>query len=105
MLARRSAQTEPQSDVSIRRTLFVAAFVVFWMLAISARLVYLQVTRHENLVERAQKQQQDAVETSPQRGQLLDRQERELARIIERSLFLLLRMNLIARRSRDLNRD
>ncbi|HEV2883775.1 MAG TPA: penicillin-binding transpeptidase domain-containing protein [Pyrinomonadaceae bacterium] len=83
MLARRSAQTEPQSDVSIRRTLFVAAFVVFWMLAISARLVYLQVTRHENLVERAQKQQQDAVETSPQRGPLLDRQERELARSIE----------------------
>ena len=83
MLARRSAQSESQPDLSIRRTLFVAAFVVFWMLGISARLVYLQVSRHEKLVERAQKQQQEAVETSPQRGPLLDRQERELARSID----------------------
>jgi cell division protein FtsI (penicillin-binding protein 3) len=83
MLTRRSAQPEPQPDVSIRRTLFVAAFVVFWMLGISARLVYLQVSRHEKLVERAQQQQQDSVETSPQRGPLLDRQERELARSID----------------------
>ncbi len=83
MLARRPAQTQPQSEVSIRRTFFVAAFVVFWMLGISARLVYLQVSRHESLVERAQKQQQEAVETSPQRGLLLDRQERELARSID----------------------
>lgn len=84
MLARRSVQTEPQSsDVSIRRTLFVAAFVVFWMLGISARLVYLQVSNHDKLVERAQRQQQDAVETSAQRGPLLDRQGRELARSID----------------------
>ena len=83
MLARRSAHTQAQPDLSIRRTLFVAAFVVFWMLGISARLVYLQVSRHETLVERAQQQQQDAVESSPQRGALLDRQERELARSID----------------------
>jgi cell division protein FtsI (penicillin-binding protein 3) len=83
MLARRSAQSEAEPDLSIRRTLFVAAFVVFWMLGISARLVYLQVSRHEKLVERAQSQQQDAIETSPQRGSVLDRQERELARSID----------------------
>ena len=83
MLARRSAQSQPQPDVSIRRTLFVAAFVVFWMLAISARLVYLQVSSHENLIQRAQLQQQNSVESSPQRGPLLDRQERELARSID----------------------
>lgn len=82
MLARLSAQSEAQSDVSIRRTLFVAAFVVFWMLGISARLVYLQVSKHDELVERAHKQQQDAIPTSPQRGPLLDRHERELARSI-----------------------
>ena len=73
MLARRSAQSEAQPDLSIRRTFFVAAFVVFWMLGISARLVYLQVSRHENLVERAQNQQQEATETGSQRGPLLDR--------------------------------
>jgi cell division protein FtsI (penicillin-binding protein 3) len=83
MLARRSAQSEPLPDVSIRRTLFIAAFVVFWMLGISARLVYLQVSRHESLAERAHKQQQDAIETSPQRGPVLDRHERELARTID----------------------
>lgn len=83
MLARRSAQPEPPPDVSIRRTLFIAAFVVFWMLGISARLVYLQVSRHDSLVERAHKQQQEAIETSPERGPLLDRHDRELARTID----------------------
>ena len=83
MSARRSAQSEPPPDVFIRRTLCIAAFVVFWMLGISARLVYLQVSQHDTLVERAHKQQQDAVETSPTRGPLLDRQERELARTID----------------------
>jgi cell division protein FtsI (penicillin-binding protein 3) len=83
MLARRSALSEAQPDLLIRRTLFVAAFVVFWMFGISARLVYLQVSSHEKLVERAQSQQQDAIETGAQRGPLLDRQERELARSID----------------------
>src|SRR6266540_1046972 len=73
-------KTESQPDVLIRRTLFVAAFVAFWMLGISARLVYLQISKHEKLVARAHKQQQEAIETSPTRGLLLDRQERELAR-------------------------
>src|SRR5712691_1478387 len=82
MLARLAAQSKAQPDASIRRTLFVAAFVVLWMLGISARLVYLQVSRHDKLIERAHKQQQEAIETSPQRGLLLDRYERELARTI-----------------------
>src|SRR5918993_3400668 len=83
MLARRPGRAQSQPDVSIRRTLFVAAFVVFWMLGISARLVYLQVSKHEKLVARAQKQQQEAVPTTPQRGPVLDRQGRELARSID----------------------
>jgi cell division protein FtsI (penicillin-binding protein 3) len=82
-MARRSRQTESQPDVSIRRTLFVAAFVAFWMLGISARLVYLQVSRHDKLVARAHQQQQDAIEITPTRGAVLDRQERELARTID----------------------
>src|SRR5256885_1182810 len=83
MLARSFAQSEAQSDVSFRRTLFVAAFVAFWMLGISARLVYLQVSNHEQLVARAHRQQQEAIETSPTRGPVLDRHERELARTID----------------------
>jgi len=83
MLARRPRRAQSQSDVSIRRTLFVAAFVVFWMLGIGARLVYLQVSKHEKLVARAQQQQQEAVPITPQRGPVLDRQGRELARSID----------------------
>src|SRR4029078_10722157 len=82
-MARLSRQTEPQPDVSIRRTLFVAAFVAFWMLGISARLVYLQVSRHEKLSARAHQQQQDAIDISPTRGAVLDREQRELARTID----------------------
>jgi cell division protein FtsI (penicillin-binding protein 3) len=82
-MARLSRQAESQPDVSTRRTLFVAAFVTFWMLGISARLVYLQVSNHDTLVARAHKQQQEAIETSPTRGPLLDREERELARTID----------------------
>ena len=82
-MARLSRQTKSQPDVSIRRTLFVAAFVAFWMLGISARLVHLQVTQHDKLVARARQQQQDAIETSPARGPVLDREERELARTID----------------------
>jgi cell division protein FtsI (penicillin-binding protein 3) len=76
-------KTESQPDVSTRRTLFVAAFVAFWMLGISARLVYLQISKHDKLVARAHKQQQEAIETNPMRGLVLDRQERELARTID----------------------
>lgn len=83
MLARLSADTKIRPDASIRRALFVAAFIVFWVFAISVRLVYLQVTQHEALGERARSQQQQAIETSSQRGLLLDRQERELARSVQ----------------------
>ncbi|HSS20094.1 MAG TPA: penicillin-binding protein [Pyrinomonadaceae bacterium] len=82
-MARLPSQKESQPDVSLRRTLFVAAFVVFWMLGISARLVYLQVYQHQKLATRAQQQQQDAFEISPTRGPVLDRQERELARTVD----------------------
>jgi len=84
-MARNSRQAETQPDLSIRRTLFVAAFVAFWMMGISARLVYLQVSSHDTLAARARQQQQEAIETSPTRGPVLDRRERELARTIDTS--------------------
>lgn len=89
MLARLVAQSKSRPDVSFGRTLFVAAVIGFWMLAVSGRLVYLQVSQHDGLVNRARQQQQNAIETSPQRGNLLDRYERELARSIQTvSLFV-----------------
>ncbi len=89
MLARLAAQSKSRPDLSFGRALLVAALIGFWMLAISARLVFLQVSEHNGLVDRAHQQQQNAIETIPQRGELLDRQERELARSVETvSLFV-----------------
>lgn len=89
MLARLAAQTKSRPDTATSRALLVAALIIFWMLGISARLVYLQVTRHDRLVDRARQQQQDAIPTMAQRGSLVDRQERELARSVDTvSLFV-----------------
>lgn len=83
MLSRLVAQSKSRPDLSRGRALLVAAFIGFWMLAVSARLVYLQFSQHEGLANRARQQQQNAIETSPQRGELLDRQERQLARSVQ----------------------
>jgi cell division protein FtsI (penicillin-binding protein 3) len=89
MLARLVAQTKSRPDVSLSRALFVADFIGFWMLVVCARLVYLQVSQHDGLTNRARQQQQNAIETSPQRGELLDRQGRQLAQSVQTvSLFL-----------------
>ena len=89
MLARLSTESKTRPDASIRRALFVAAFIVFWVAVISVRLVYLQVTQHERLGERARLQQQESIETEAERGVLLDRNERELARSVQtESIFL-----------------
>jgi len=89
MLARLVAQSKSRPDVSFGRAIFVAAIIGFWMFAVSARLVYLQVSQHQGLSNRARQQQQDAIETTPQRGDLLDRQGRELARSVQTvSLFV-----------------
>src|ERR671917_1004410 len=89
MLARLVARSKSRPDVSPGRALFVAAFIAFWMLIVCARLVYLQFSQHEGLANRARQQQQNSIETSPQRGELLDRHERQLARSVQTvSLFL-----------------
>jgi cell division protein FtsI (penicillin-binding protein 3) len=89
MLARATPKSKRRPDVSLRRAVFVTAFIVVWMLAIGVRLVYLQVSMHDKLAERAHKQQQGAIETSPERGLVSDREGRQLARSIETdSIFL-----------------
>jgi cell division protein FtsI (penicillin-binding protein 3) len=57
----------------------VVFFFVFWTVAIGLRLVWLQVLRHDDFVERAKKQQQSTFEVAPRRGVLYDRNLRELA--------------------------
>ena len=89
MLARLVARSKSRPDVSPGRALFVAAFIGFWMFVVCVRLVHLQFSQHEGLANRARQQQQNAIETAPQRGELLDRQGRQLARSVQTvSLFL-----------------
>ncbi|HET9479635.1 MAG TPA: penicillin-binding protein 2, partial [Pyrinomonadaceae bacterium] len=83
------AKSKSRPDVSLSRALFVAAFIGFWMLIVCARLVHLQFSQHNGLANRARLQQQNAIETTPQRGELLDRHGRQLARSVQTvSLFL-----------------
>jgi cell division protein FtsI (penicillin-binding protein 3) len=89
MLARLVAQTKSRPDVSLSRALLVAAFIGFWMLVVCARLVHLQFSQHNELANRARQQQQNAIPTGPQRGELVDRNGNPLARSVQTvSLFL-----------------
>jgi stage V sporulation protein D (sporulation-specific penicillin-binding protein) len=87
MRASSTALSKARPDASRRRALAIISLLVFWMLVITTRLVYLQTFQHETLARRARLQQQDAVETSPMRGVVLDRQGRELARSIDTESF------------------
>ena len=81
MLARLSAESKTRPDASIRRALFVAAFIVCWMLAISVRLIYADFRPTSGRARATAAT--TCLETGPERGQLLDRQDRELARSIQ----------------------
>lgn len=61
------------------RFAYVALFFVLWTGLISGRLLWLQVVRHSDWVDRAARQQQRTFEVAPRRGVLYDRNLRELA--------------------------
>ena len=61
------------------RVIYVLAFFALWVGAIGMRLVWLQVIRHHEFVERAARQQQRTFEVAPRRGVLYDRNLHELA--------------------------
>lgn len=79
--------TEPTSDnwraVIGRRVFFAAAIFVLWAAGIQARLLYLQVNRHEDLQSRAERQSARTIDISAKRGDILDRQGRILAYSVE----------------------
>ncbi len=62
-----------------RRLAFAAALFVLWSGAIEARLVYLQVYRHADLVARAERQQLRTIAAAAKRGDILDRRGHVLA--------------------------
>lgn len=61
----------------------VCLFFALWAIAIAGRLFWLQVVRHSDYMERAQKQQQRTFEVAPRRGILYDRNMRELAMTVQ----------------------
>ncbi|HEX3436518.1 MAG TPA: penicillin-binding protein [Pseudacidobacterium sp.] len=80
--ASQNTQAAEQGVVTpMRRTRMVYALAVFavWAGLIATRLVWLQVIRHHDFVERAAKQQQRTFEVAPRRGVLYDRNLHELA--------------------------
>lgn len=62
-----------------RRVAGAAIIFACWTAAIEARLVYLQVVQHEQMLDRAARQQMRTVPASAQRGEILDRRGRVLA--------------------------
>lgn len=65
------------------RLLLVAVALVVWVAGIEARLYYLQVTRHDDLVQIAEAQQQKEIPILPKRGDITDRHGRLLAYSVE----------------------
>jgi cell division protein FtsI (penicillin-binding protein 3) len=74
-------RTNAARVIPLKRARFwlICLFFFVWLLAIAGRLFWLQVVRHQEFVERAQKQQQRTFEVAPRRGVLYDRNLRELA--------------------------
>ena len=62
-----------------RRLLVTASVMTLWGIAIEARLVQLQVFRHDVLVERALRQRLRTIPTHPKRGEIVDREGQLLA--------------------------
>src|SRR5579859_121477 len=61
------------------RLLIIAGFVALWMGAVFARLGFLQLVEHADYLARAHRQQQRAIEITPKRGAIYDRNMHPLA--------------------------
>lgn len=67
----------------VARFWLICLFFLVWACAITGRLFWLQIMRHQDYVERAQKQQQRTFEVAPRRGILYDRNLHELAMTVQ----------------------
>ena len=68
---------------SNRRIIIIQVLIVGWVMIICVRLVSLQVSQHETLSARAERQQQTSIDIYPKRGVIYDRNGNELARSSE----------------------
>ncbi len=78
-MASTSSSLNRWRDVVRRRLLITACVMALWGIAIEARLVQLQVFRHDMLVELALRQRSRTIDTHPKRGEIVDREGRVLA--------------------------
>jgi cell division protein FtsI (penicillin-binding protein 3) len=66
-----------------RRIVAAAVLLALWVAGIEARLVYLQVFRHADLVTRAERQQMHTIAAPAKRGDILDRRGRVFATSVD----------------------
>jgi cell division protein FtsI (penicillin-binding protein 3) len=80
----RNRNTIPRAiPLRMARFWLVCLFFLAWAIAISSRLFWLQIMRHQEYVDRAEKQQQRTFEVAPRRGVLYDRNLHELAMTVQ----------------------
>jgi hypothetical protein len=76
--ASRGRRTDPSPVPDWRdrlrsRLVVGAVLCALWTGAIEARLLYLQVIQHDEMVRRAQNQRENTIEPSGRRGDIVDR--------------------------------
>lgn len=76
--ANRQKKINPM-QTAFTRFMLIVAFFVFWIGGIGARLVYLQINRHEDYRAKALNQRRDLVKETQLRGTIYDRNGRALA--------------------------
>ena len=80
----RNRNTIPRAiPLRVARFWLVCLFFLAWALAIGSRLFWLQIMRHQEYIDRAQKQQQRTFDVAPRRGVLYDRNLHELAMTVQ----------------------
>jgi cell division protein FtsI/penicillin-binding protein 2 len=84
----RASEPDARFEASWRRPfkarlVVIMAVIVGWAVALEARLVYLQVVKHESFKAEARRQQQDVIVSDPGRGDIRDRNGELLAYSVE----------------------
>ncbi len=81
----RSFRTRASAAVPLLRMRYwlVCLGLLIWATLILSKFFWLQIVRHSEFVEKAQKQQQHTFEVAPRRGVLYDRNLRELAMTVQ----------------------
>jgi cell division protein FtsI (penicillin-binding protein 3) len=80
---RETSPVQRAKPLRLARFWLICLLFFGWAVMIAARLFWLQVVRHGEFVERAQKQQQRTFEVAPRRGVLYDRNQRGLAMTVQ----------------------